>query len=85
MTSRLARIASHIKMPTKTDIHLYTTGTPNGYKVSVLLEELGLEYQVRRGPFTSFPYPPCYEPANTDKVTPISLMKNTQKVAPPVE
>lgn len=46
MTSRLARIASHLKMPTKTDIHLYTAGTPNGYKVSVLLEELGLEYQV---------------------------------------
>ncbi|KAK1469632.1 glutathione S-transferase [Colletotrichum melonis] len=31
---------------TKTDIHLYTTGTPNGIKVSILLEELGLEYQV---------------------------------------
>ena len=45
MTSRLARIASHLKM-TKTDIHLYTTGTPNGFKVSILLEELGLKYQV---------------------------------------
>ncbi|SPN98763.1 related to URE2 - nitrogen catabolite repression regulator [Cephalotrichum gorgonifer] len=33
-------------MATKTDIHLYTTGTPNGVKVSILLEELGLEYKV---------------------------------------
>ncbi|PKS11041.1 hypothetical protein jhhlp_002802 [Lomentospora prolificans] len=32
-------------MPTKTDFHLYTAGTPNGYKVSILLEELGLEYK----------------------------------------
>lgn len=47
MTARLANIARHIKMPTKTDIHLYTTGTPNGYKASILLEELGLEYKVR--------------------------------------
>lgn len=57
MTSRLARIASRFKMPTKTDIHLYTSGTPNGYKVSILLEELGLEYKVRhRPPRDSQPY-----------------------------
>lgn len=29
-----------------TDITLYTAGTPNGIKVSILLEELGLEYKV---------------------------------------
>ncbi|KAL2891870.1 Glutathione S-transferase-like protein gedE [Ceratocystis lukuohia] len=31
-----------------TDIHLYTTNTPNGVKVSMLLEELNLEYKVTR-------------------------------------
>lgn len=46
MSSRLARIARHFRMPTKSDIHLYTAGTPNGYKASILLEELGLEYKV---------------------------------------
>lgn len=29
-----------------TDITLYTAGTPNGIKASILLEELGLEYKV---------------------------------------
>lgn len=29
-----------------TDITLYTWGTPNGQKVSIVLEELGLKYQV---------------------------------------
>jgi len=32
-------------MATKSDIHLYTAQTPNGIKVSMLLEELGLEYK----------------------------------------
>ncbi len=32
---------------TPTDIQLYTAQTPNGIKVSILLEELGLEYKVR--------------------------------------
>ncbi|KAF5026430.1 hypothetical protein F66182_1495 [Fusarium sp. NRRL 66182] len=31
---------------TKTDITVYTCGTPNGIKTSILLEELGLEYKV---------------------------------------
>jgi len=31
---------------TPTDIHLYTAQTPNGIKVSMLLEELNLEYKV---------------------------------------
>ncbi|KAL6863292.1 Glutathione S-transferase 2 [Amphichorda felina] len=30
---------------TKTDINFYTVGTPNGIKVSILLEELGLDYK----------------------------------------
>jgi glutathione S-transferase len=32
----------------ETDIELYTTGTPNGHKISIALEELGLRYSVRR-------------------------------------
>lgn len=34
-------------MGIKTDIVLYTASTPNGVKVPILLEELGLEYKVR--------------------------------------
>lgn len=37
---------------TKSDIHLYTAQTPNGIKVSMLLEELGLPYKVP-GPSTN--------------------------------
>jgi glutathione S-transferase len=33
-------------MGIKTNITLYTEGTPNGLKVSIALEELGLEYKV---------------------------------------
>ncbi|KAF2824815.1 glutathione S-transferase [Ophiobolus disseminans] len=33
-------------MSVKTDITLYTEGTPNGLKTSIALEELGLEYKV---------------------------------------
>jgi hypothetical protein len=33
-------------MGIKTDITLYTEGTPNGLKTSIVLEELGLEYKV---------------------------------------
>ncbi|ERT02176.1 hypothetical protein HMPREF1624_00474 [Sporothrix schenckii ATCC 58251] len=33
-------------MATPTDIHLYTSQTPNGIKISLLLEELGLQYKV---------------------------------------
>ncbi|KAK8041271.1 glutathione S-transferase-like protein [Apiospora phragmitis] len=32
-------------MAKQTDIHLYTAQTPNGLKISILLEELGLTYQ----------------------------------------
>ncbi|KAK4044874.1 disulfide-bond oxidoreductase YfcG [Parachaetomium inaequale] len=37
---------SHKMAETKSDIHLYTAQTPNGIKVSMLLEELGLPYKV---------------------------------------
>ncbi|KKY36286.1 putative glutathione s-transferase [Diaporthe ampelina] len=45
MTARLRKIEEHLNMANEADIHLYTTGTPNGIKVSILLEELGLPYQ----------------------------------------
>ncbi|KAL0932955.1 glutathione s-transferase [Colletotrichum truncatum] len=48
MTTRLGQLSKQIftmAAKTKTDIHLYTAGTPNGIKVSILLEELGLEYK----------------------------------------
>lgn len=31
----------------KTDIILYTSGTPNGQKASITLEELGLNYEAK--------------------------------------
>lgn len=47
MTLRLRQLASQfLKMADKSDIHLYTTGTPNGIKASIMLEELGLPYEV---------------------------------------
>lgn len=33
-------------MGIKTDITLYTEGTPNGLKASIVLEELDLDYKV---------------------------------------
>lgn len=33
-------------MATRPDIHLYTSQTPNGVKISITLEELGLPYEV---------------------------------------
>jgi len=46
-TARIVQIGSQLlgKMAAQTDIHLYTAGTPNGIKVSMLLEELGLQYK----------------------------------------
>ncbi|KAA8568662.1 hypothetical protein EYC84_007669 [Monilinia fructicola] len=35
-------------MASKSDIHLYTTQTPNGIKISITLEELGLSYEVHK-------------------------------------
>ena len=29
-------------------IELYTSATPNGYKVSIMLEELGVDYKVHK-------------------------------------
>lgn len=39
----------------KSDIHLYTAQTPNGIKISMLLEELGLPYKVPRHPHPDSP------------------------------
>ncbi|KAI5924392.1 glutathione S-transferase GstA [Camillea tinctor] len=47
MTQRIAKLAKQLslKMAEQSDIHLYTAQTPNGIKVSILLEELGLKYK----------------------------------------
>jgi hypothetical protein len=52
--SRIAQVGHHLTKSTimaagKSDIHLYTDQTPNGIKVSILLEELGLPYKVSHG------------------------------------
>lgn len=47
MAARLTQVRNHIyNMAVKTDIVLYTAQTPNGIKVSIALEELGLQYEV---------------------------------------
>jgi len=50
MTSRLTQLTSQItsKMASESGIHLYTAGTPNGVKISITLEELGLPYTVHK-------------------------------------
>jgi hypothetical protein len=48
MTSRVSQITSHLTMSARPDIHLYTTQTPNGIKISMTLEELGLPYKVTK-------------------------------------
>lgn len=50
MNHRLTQSNSHItsKMSPQSDIHLYTTQTPNGIKISITLEELGLSYEVHK-------------------------------------
>lgn len=51
MSSRVAQLGKqfiNMASKTKTDITLYTVGTPNGIKASILLEELGLDYKVSR-------------------------------------
>ncbi|KAI1774213.1 glutathione S-transferase [Hypoxylon cercidicola] len=45
MTARLRQVARHFSSK-MSDIHLYTGATPNGIKISILLEELGLPYKV---------------------------------------
>lgn len=50
MTHRIVQIATQVSKAMasdKSNIHLYTAQTPNGIKVSILLEELGLKYEVR--------------------------------------
>jgi hypothetical protein len=58
-------IINSIKMGIPTDIVLYTAATPNGIKVSILLEELGLEYKVSSLPPQTLTLPPI----TTAKIT----------------
>ncbi|KAI2466717.1 glutathione S-transferase [Annulohypoxylon bovei var. microspora] len=44
MTTRFKQIATDF-LKKMSDIHLYTAQTPNGIKISILLEELGLPYK----------------------------------------
>src|ERR1700722_8733975 len=48
MTSRLSQVTSHLAMSSKPNIHLYTAQTPNGIKISITLEELGLPYEITK-------------------------------------
>jgi len=48
MTTRLSQLSNQISMASHPDIHLYTTQTPNGIKISITLEELGLPYKVTK-------------------------------------
>jgi len=45
MSTRISQLSKHMKMANRPDIHLYTTQTPNGIKISITLEELGLPYK----------------------------------------
>ncbi|KAI0481291.1 glutathione S-transferase [Xylariaceae sp. FL0804] len=48
MAARVRQVAGHVSPSTTTQsaLHLYTAASPNGIKVSILLEELELPYQV---------------------------------------
>jgi glutathione S-transferase len=48
MITRLTQLTNQVKMAARPDIHLYTTQTPNGIKISITLEELGLPYKVTK-------------------------------------
>jgi hypothetical protein len=48
MTSRILQVNSHLAMASRPDIHLYTSQTPNGIKISMTLEELGIPYKVTK-------------------------------------
>jgi glutathione S-transferase len=49
MTTRITQLSQQvINMVSRPDIHLYTTQTPNGIKISITLEELGLPYKVTK-------------------------------------
>jgi len=45
MISRLTQVTKQFNMSSQPNIHLYTTQTPNGVKISITLEELGLPYK----------------------------------------
>lgn len=52
MTTRLTQLSSQLttmaSSTSRPDIHLYTTQTPNGIKISITLEELGIPYTVHK-------------------------------------
>ena len=52
MTTRVTQLSSHLSnmaaSTSRPDIHLYTTQTPNGIKISITLEELGIPYTVHK-------------------------------------
>lgn len=66
-------------------IDLYTWGTPNGRRVSILLEELGLDYEVLQvvlakgeqfSASLNARFPSSKIPAITDRATGVSLMES---------
>jgi glutathione S-transferase len=52
MTTRLRQFAKQLNMAARPDLHLYTAQTPNGIKISITLEELGLPYKVTKLDFS---------------------------------
>lgn len=57
----------------KANLHLYTWGTPNGYKVSILLEELRAAY------------PEAAKDKLAYDVISVDISTNVQKVSPPFD
>jgi glutathione S-transferase len=52
MTTRLQQFAQQLPMAARPNLHLYTAQTPNGVKISITLEELGLPYEVTKIQFS---------------------------------
>ena len=52
-TAQLPESVKALKLESTPKLHLYTAATPNGYKVSILLEELILAYpELAKGPLS---------------------------------
>lgn len=78
MSARIAQLGHQFaeadKMGIPTDITLYTSATPNGIKVSILLAELDLEYKVSMNlSAASSPVSNCAQ------LYPIDMTANEQK------
>ena len=52
MTTRLQQFTKQLTMAARPNLHLYTAQTPNGIKISITLEELGLPYEVTKIEFS---------------------------------